>query len=354
MTLAAESLGVGAAWKSGRHLDGEAIRDLLHMTPDERLLGWINLGTTTTSDNSAKAQPAPRPEPLLTRLRTDPRISVDELRARIDDPDLRLCDVRWYLGDTERGAREYREAHLPGAIRIDLDGDLSDHRRIGAGRHPLPDPAVFTARLGELGIGRDDVVVAYDDGSGVPASRLWWMLDALGHQSVRVLEGGIGAWRSAGLPVSTGVEPTRPPVSLDLGDTWPRTMERAALRERLGTLTLLDVRASERYRGEVEPVDPVPGHIPTARSAPTGGNTGPDGSLLQPDALLERFAGLGADSGTVVVSCGSGVTACHTALAMRVAGLDDPILYAGSYSDWVTAGLPVVTGPEPGDPTDAD
>jgi thiosulfate/3-mercaptopyruvate sulfurtransferase len=176
------------------------------------------------------------------------------------------------------------------------------------------------------------------------------MLDALGYPSVRVLDGGIAAWRLAGRPLSAGEEPERPSATLELADAWPRTIDRSALREQLGSVTLLDVRAGERYRGEVEPVDPAPGHIPTARSAPSGGNAGPDGLLLSPDALTERFAGLGADSGTVVVSCGSGVTACHTALAMRVAGLDDPVLYAGSYSDWVTAGLPVLTGSEPGDP----
>jgi thiosulfate/3-mercaptopyruvate sulfurtransferase len=212
----------------------------------------------------------------------------------------------------------------------------------------LPDPVRFAERLGSLGIGTDDVVVAYDEGSGVPASRLWWMLDALGHRGVRVLDGGIEAWRAAGHDVRAGEEPPREAARLRLATAWPRTIDRDQLRERLGSLTLLDVRAGERYRGEVEPVDPLPGHIPGAVSAPTGGNTGADGLLRSPDALAARFEGLGAHTGEVVVSCGSGVTACHTALAMRVAGLSDPVLYAGSYSDWVTAGLPVATGPEPG------
>lgn len=351
MALAAESLGLGAAWKSGRHLDGDAIRELLGMTHEERLLGWINLGTTTMSHKPAKREAGPRPAPRVTELRADPLMSVQELASRLDEPSLRLCDVRWYLGDPTRARREYLEGHIPGAIGIDLDRDLADPGAPGSlGRHPLPDPVAFTARLARLGIGTNDVVVAYDDGPGMTASRLWWMLDALGHRSVRVLDGGVAAWRAAGHPVVAGVEASRATASLELGTAWPRTIDRTALRERLGSLTLLDVRAAERYRGEVEPVDPVPGHIPTAISAPSALAVADDGRLRPPAELIERFASVAADSGPVVVSCGSGVTACHTALAMRVAGLEDPILYPGSYSDWVNAGLPVVSGEVAGDP----
>jgi thiosulfate/3-mercaptopyruvate sulfurtransferase len=175
------------------------------------------------------------------------------------------------------------------------------------------------------------------------------MLDALGHRGVRVLDGGLAAWRAAGLPVETGRAPELPATTLELASAWPRVVGRDELRERLGSVALLDVRAGERYRGEVEPVDPVPGHIPTARNAPAGANTSPDGRLRSPEELRERFATLTGDL-PAVVSCGSGVTACQTALAMRVAGLADPVLYAGSYSDWVNAGLPVATGPEPGPP----
>ena len=204
--------------------------------------------------------------------------------------------------------------------------------------------------MAALGVRPDTTVVAYDDGSGVPASRLWWMLDALGHRAARVLDGGIAAWRAAGAPLESGSTPESPlePVTLSLAAVWPRTIERDALRDRMEELTLLDVRAGERYRGEVEPVDPKPGHIPGAISAPSTANVGADGLLRPPDELAARFVDLGAADGDVVVSCGSGVTACHTALAMRIAGLPDPILYAGSYSDWVTAGLPVATGSEPG------
>lgn len=281
----------------------------------------------------------------------DPIVDVAELAARIDEPLLRVCDVRWYLGDPDRGRREYREAHIPGAIEVDLEADLSDLRAAGSfGRHPLPDPVAFAVRLGTLGIGPEDEVVAYDDGSGVPASRLWWMLDALGHRAVRLLDGGIARWRASGLPTRGGEEPPRASMALDLASAWPRTIGREALREGLGSVRLLDVRAGERYRGEVEPVDPKPGHIPTAISMPSSGNLDAEGCFQDPASLTARFASLDAGSRPVVVSCGSGVTACHTALAMRVAGLPDPMLYAGSYSDWVNAGLPVVLGPDPGEP----
>ena len=286
----------------------------------------------------------------MSQLRADPLIGVEELAARLDDPSVRVCDVRWFLGDPARGRREYLEGHIPGALAVDLETDLSDHDAADSlGRHPLPDPAWFTARMGALGIGADDAVVVYDDGPGTVAARLWWMLDALGHRGVRLLDGGLAAWRAAGLPIERGPGPDLPRTELVLATSWPRVIGRDELRARLGSLVLLDVRAGERYRGEVEPVDPVPGHIPTARSAPAGGNTGPDGRLLSHDALHERYTSLAGDP-PVVVSCGSGVTACQTALAMRVAGLADPILYAGSYSDWTRAGLPVVTGSEPGAP----
>ena len=352
MELAAGTLGVGAVWKSGFHLDQPAVQRLLDLAPDEQLLGWINLGTLPPRDTiSAKPRDdTPRPEPRVSELPPDPLISVAELAHRLDTPDLVVCDVRWYLGAPERGRTEYATARIPGARFVDLDADLADHAAHGRGRHPLPEPAIFAARMGALGIGPDTTVVAYDDGSGVPASRLWWMLDALGHRSVRLLDGGIAAWRAAGEPLEDG-EPAAPvPASLGLTAIWPRTIERDELQARLGELTLLDVRAGERYRGEVEPVDPRPGHIPGAVSAPSAANLGPDGLLQAPDALAARYGSLGAVGGEVVVSCGSGVTACHTALAMRVAGLPDPVLYAGSYSDWVTAGLPVLTGPDPSGP----
>jgi thiosulfate/3-mercaptopyruvate sulfurtransferase len=274
-----------------------------------------------------------------------PTISPEELAARLGDPGLRIADVRWYLGKPGRGRAAYEEGHIPGAIFVDLDTVLAGHG--GGGRHPLPDPGDFARALGKLGIGDEHEVVVYDDVGGSVSARLWWMLDDLGHRAVRLLDGGIPAWVAAGGQVETTM-PTYPSATLKLAPTWKRVIDRDALRGRLGSVTLLDARAGERYRGEIEPVDPVAGHIPTALSAPALGNVGPDGRLLPPDALRERFLALSQGDNPAITSCGSGVTACLNALAMRVAGLPDPILYAGSYSDWSSAGEPVATGSEPG------
>jgi thiosulfate/3-mercaptopyruvate sulfurtransferase len=201
--------------------------------------------------------------------------------------------------------------------------------------------------MAALGFGDEHEIVCYDDAGGTIAARLWWMLDDLGHPRVRVLDGGIGAWLAAGGPVTAEI-PRREAASLTLRPRWSRIIERRALVRRLDEpgLALIDARAAERYRGDVEPVDPVAGHIPTARSLPTAGNLAPDGRFLDAGSLRARFGELGHE---VVTSCGSGITACHNALAMRVAGLPDPLLYPGSYSDWSRAGMPVATGDEPGE-----
>jgi thiosulfate/3-mercaptopyruvate sulfurtransferase len=274
-------------------------------------------------------------------------ISVEELATRLDDPQLRVVDVRWYLNRPGQGRQAYESGHIPTAIFLDLDEDLSGEE--GDGRHPLPHPLDFRRRLEAAGIGSEHFVVAYDDTGGTTAVRLWWMLDNLGHPAVAVLDGGIQAWIAAGHSLSRD-EPTHPKARLTLGDRWSRTIVRAELVDKLGTVTLLDARAPERYRGEVEPIDPAAGHIPTAVNAPTAGNLADDGRFLPPDRLAARFADLAPGGNPVVTSCGSGTTACHNALAMRLAGLPDPILYVGSFSDWSRAGMPIATGPEPGRP----
>ena len=279
-----------------------------------------------------------------------PLISPDALHARLGAPDLRLVDVRWVLGSPGAGRAAYDAGHLPGAIFLDLDSDLV--AAVGPGRHPLPAPADFKERLEAAGIGADDEVVAYDDAGGSIAARLWWMLDDLGHERVRVLNGGLPAWLAAGFPVTTDRPEPRPRGRLALRDAWTNVIDRHELTGRLGEVVVLDARAGPRYRGETEPIDPVAGHIPTARHAQADGNLGDDGRLLAAAELAERFGTLGAggDDGPVVTSCGSGVTACFNSLAMRVAGLPDPILYPGSYSDWSRSGMPIAVGPEPGDP----
>jgi thiosulfate/3-mercaptopyruvate sulfurtransferase len=284
---------------------------------------------------------------VITRL-PRPLVSVEELAAHLHDPGVVIVDVRWVLGQPGEGRVKYDAGHIPGSIYLDTDVDLVGAE--GPGRHPLPDPAVFAQRLAALGIGDETFVVAYDDVGGWVAARLWWMLDDLGHEQVAVLDGGWQAWTAAGLPTDT-LEPEAPasPASLSLAPAWRKVIDRDALKPRLGSFVLLDARAGERYRGEIEPIDPVAGHIPTAKSAPTAGNIGPDMRFLEPSALRARFEGLGCFApGGTVTSCGSGVSACHNALAMRIAGLPDPTLYPGSYSDWSRSGETVAVGSEPG------
>jgi len=296
-----------------------------------------------------------------------PLISVADLARDLqsDDPPI-VVDLRWYLGKPGAGRAAYDEGHIPGAIFLDLDEDLADLNGFGApGRHPLPSPAAFLERMAARGIGDGDRLVGYDDAGGWVAARLWWMLDNLGFgrrgvdgEWVGVLDGGIKGWIEAGNPLEH--EPTElgsaTLTTASLADDWHGVIEREELKGRLGSVTLLDARAAPRYRGEVEPVDPVPGHIPTAISAPFDMNLDTDGRMLGPGALRATYAEMGIerhDAGAahdVVISCGSGTSATHHSLAMRLAGLPDPILYVGSYSDWSRSGESVATGAEPGTP----
>ncbi len=282
---------------------------------------------------------------------SEPLISVEELAGRLaaGDPALRVVDVRWYLNRPGAGRAAYDEGHIPSAIFLDLDEHLADATGFGApGRHPLPRPAEFARTLGDRGIGDSHEVVAYDDAGGTVAARLWWMLDNLGHRGgARLLDGGLAAWLAAGRPLATEA-PAFGPEVLELAAGWDGVIGRAELADRLGAVTLLDARAPERYRGEVEPIDPAAGHIPTALNYPTAGNLAADGRLLPSDQLRQRYEALAGQQRPVVVSCGSGTNACHNALAMRLAGLPDPLLYVGSFSEWTRAGMPVATGDAPG------
>jgi thiosulfate/3-mercaptopyruvate sulfurtransferase len=291
-------------------------------------------------------------------MAASPLISARDLRDRLAGSEraTRVVDCRWVLGQPGAGRAAYDAGHIPGAVHVDIDDDLADPAGYGApGRHPLPSPAAFAGSMRRLGLRDGDLLVAYDDVGGWVAARLWWMLESLGFAGAAVLDGGIQAWEAAGGAITTQV-PRFAPTSADelnLGTEWTGVIDREELKGRLGSIVLLDARAAARYRGEIEPIDPVAGHIPTARSAPIDGNLdAPAGAFLPPADLAARFRALGADGseGPVVTSCGSGVSALHHALAMRAAGLPDPILYVGSYSDWSRSGEPVATGPEPGDP----
>ena len=275
-----------------------------------------------------------------------PLVSTSWLSERLADPALRVIDVRWYLADHAQGHREYLNAHVPGAQYLDVETDLS--ATTGRGRHPLPSPEVFAATLARRGIGNHHTVVAYDSAGGAVAARLWWRLRHLGHDDVAVLDGGWQAWTEEGLETTSEVSPL-PPEEFVARVRPGGVIEREELLDRMGEWRLIDARALERYEGIFEPVDPAAGHIPSAINMDFAGNLGADGRFLDPETLRRRYAVEGKTSaGDTVVYCGSGVTACHTLLAHVVAGLPEPKLYAGSWSDWAGAGLPVAVGAEPG------
>jgi thiosulfate/3-mercaptopyruvate sulfurtransferase len=246
-----------------------------------------------------------------------------------------VLDVRWWLGGPP-GIDAYRAAHIPGASFVDLDAELADPpgRR---GRHPLPDAAAFEAAMRRHGVSAARPVIAYDQGDNVAAARAWWVLGYFGHPDVRVLDGGLAAWVAAGLPVTVDEQP--PPAPGDFRATpggRPMLDADEALALALRGV-LLDGRTAIRYRGEQEPIDPVAGHIPGARSAPTGDYMDPaTGRFLATDALRRRIAALGIDAGTEAGAyCGSGVTAAHSVLALAAAGVSAS-LYVGSWSEWIT------------------
>lgn len=259
-------------------------------------------------------------------------IAVDELAARLGE--VKVCDLRWSLADPAAGRPAYIEGHVPGAVFVDLDHDLAGPPSQD-GRHPLPSPSEFADTLGRLGLTPEDEVVAYDDSGGAVAARLWWMLRSIGHSRVRVLDGGYPAWENSGHPVEIGDRIPTPAVY-----PTPTGFTGVAELDDLPGRVLVDARAPGRYRGEVEPVDPVAGHIPGALNVPFTGNLDDEGRFLDPATLARRFAGLGEEP---VVYCGSGVNACHLALAMDIAGLGLPEVYVGSYSEWSRRGLPVET-----------
>ena len=276
-----------------------------------------------------------------------PLVDASWVAARLEDPDVVIADVRWYL-DGRSGRAAYEAGHLPGAVFVDLDTVLAADPATGGGRHPLPDPGVFAGSLGRLGIGEHETVVAYDDAGGAVAARLWWMLRAVG-QDTAVLDGGIAGWTG---PLEHGPGRDRPTVARTPGP-WPSDRlvtadEVAAVSEgRTRGVTLLDARAAERYQGKVEPIDPRAGHIPGAVSAPAPENLDPEtGRFRPPDELRVRYAGLlGDPPRDAIAYCGSGVTACHTLLALEVAGLPTGRLYAGSWSEWsARADRPAATG----------
>lgn len=276
-----------------------------------------------------------------------PLVSVDWLRGHLSDPRLRVADVRWSLSGPT-GAERYAAKHIPGAVFLDADQELSSPGE-GPGRHPIPSGAKLARVLGAAGIGDEHLVVGYDDAGGSIAARLWWLYRHYGHDgSCAVLDGGIPAWTDAGQPLST--EPAAPAATrwtpgAPRADTVDADAVAALLEDRA---VVLDARAGERYRGETEPIDPRAGHIPGAVSAPWSANLGPDGRFLPASALRERYSTIGAEERPTVAYCGSGLSATHDLLALELAGVPGAQLYEGSWSDWSSdPSRPAATGDAP-------
>jgi thiosulfate/3-mercaptopyruvate sulfurtransferase len=281
----------------------------------------------------------------------NPLVDVRTLERELSRPDWIVVDCRFTLAAPGAGRAAYDRGHIPGARYAHLDDDLSRRPRADEGRHPLPDRDRFAETLGAWGIQAGDRVVAYDEGSGAIAARLWWLLGWLGHERRAVLDGGFAAWQEAGLPVEQA-QPTVRARAYEARrlrkDSVVATGE-VARRQAAGDL-LVDVRAAPRYRGEQESIDPKAGHVPGARNRPFSANVTPAGRFRPPGELRAELTELlgGRSPDRLIAMCGSGVTACHLLLAMDVARLPGGRLYAGSWSEWIRdPARPIATGGEP-------
>ncbi len=279
-------------------------------------------------------------------------VTAEWLEAHLYDTELRVADVRWSLLEQEKGRNAYAQAHVPGAVFLDLDAELASPRGDGPGRHPLPSATAFAASMARAGISTGTHVVAYDFGDGSTAARLWWLLRYFGHERVSLLDGGIARWTAEGRSLESPAR-AHPP-----GDFTPRPhpgmLVDAATVERWRSdprTLILDARAAERYEGKVEPIDPVAGHIPDAKSHPypTNVRSPEDPRFLEPERLRAHFVRLGADRAErVICYCGSGVNACQNVFALQVAGFMTGLLYEGSWSDWCNVPTRAMrTGSEP-------
>lgn len=269
-------------------------------------------------------------------MRYSTLVSSALLAEHLDDPDWRVFDCRHQLTDPDAGGRAFAAEHLPGSLFLHLDRDLSGPMNGRNGRHPLPDPLLLAAKLGEAGVSAATQVVAYDDAGGAFAARLWWLLRWLGHDRVAVLDGGIDRWRAEDRSVVSAVPESVPTVlEVNLRD-WVVCSAEVLVNLEERRFCLLDARSPDRFRGENETLDPVGGHIPGARNRFFRDNLDADGCFRPAAELRREYLALlaGVEPGAVVMTCGSGVTACHNLLAMEIAGLPGARLYAGSWSEW--------------------
>jgi thiosulfate/3-mercaptopyruvate sulfurtransferase len=275
-------------------------------------------------------------------------IDAATLSSRLERPDLVLFDCRFDLANTSWGETEFAAAHIPGAQYLHLDRDLSAPITTTSGRHPLPDPRALALRLGSLGVDSNCQIVAYDQGSGAYGARLWWLARWIGLEKVAVLDGGVAAWRAAGLPLESSVRIPRARTfaARPKDAAWLGSDAMNEARTRSGTL-IVDARGAERFAGRNETLDAVAGHVPGARNLPFLGNLGADGKFLPAEELQRRWSVfLGSvPASAVVAMCGSGVTACQNLLALEHAGFPGARLYAGSWSEWIRdPARPIATG----------
>ena len=290
-------------------------------------------------------------------MRTMPSTLIEppELAAHLDDAGWAIIDCRFDLARPDWGAQAYAAGHIPHALYAHLDHDLSAPRTARSGRHPHPQVEALAITFARFGIDEHVQVIAYDQGTGAFAARLWWLLRWLGHGQVAVLNGGLAAWERAGLPLSSAIEPRAPrrfrasadPRRVVSDSEVAQLVSSGALRS--GGQLLIDARSADRFAGENETIDPVAGHIPGARNHPFAANLDAQGRFLDPGQLRQGWEKTlrGASAQQLISMCGSGVTACHNLLALEAAGLPGARLYAGSWSEWITDPThPVARGPE--------
>ncbi|MYN13306.1 sulfurtransferase [Pusillimonas sp. TS35] len=283
-------------------------------------------------------------EPILVQA-----AELNALLASEKNGDILVCDCSFDLADPAAGRRAHEAEHIPGAVYVGLEEDLSAPRTGKNGRHPLPDAQWFAARMAQLGASDDTLIVAYDNASGMYAARLWWMLGWAGHSRRRVLDGNLNAWKAAHLPLASGPSPKKSAGSFSLRPALHTMVDYATVQANLtrGERQLIDARNNERFRGQNETLDKKAGHIPGARNRFFMQNLQADGRYKQPGILHEEYSALLGDvkPENVVNQCGSGVTACHNLLAMELAGLSGSALYPGSWSEWSQQdNAPVATG----------
>ena len=279
----------------------------------------------------------------------NPLISAEELAANLEDSELRVVDCRFDLLEPAAGRISYQQGHIPGAVFADLDDDLAGPIKAGTGRHPLPDPGVLAETFGELGIGPETRVVVYDDCSGALAARTWWLLHWLGFDRTFLLDGGLQRWTALSLPTQQGNVTVSPQSfqAVPRNELVTETGDFADSVKGGRPLRLVDARDAARFRGEREPIDIVAGHIPGALNLPFTESLESDGTWKPKDDIEELWSGLLGDRQEEPwsVMCGSGVTACHLVISSLIAGLPEPRVYVGSWSEWIAdPQRPVATG----------